>query len=138
MTISTTITSPITPRITKNCKEIEQTLRSLGHASNTEILTALRKDNPTLSATTVHRATSRLASRGVIGIAPTYTDGSMRYDANTKPHDHFVCSSCGILRDTDIKDQVIPILQSYMNDCVISGRLTISGECKNCIRKEEM
>ena len=137
MTTSTTIKASVTPRQTQNCKDIEQALARLGHASNTELLQVLRKTNPSLSATTVHRATSRLASRGVIAIAPPHIDGSMRYDAHTQPHDHFMCNSCGILRDTDIKDRVIPILESSMTDCVISGRLTISGQCKKCINKEK-
>ncbi len=136
MTNATTFKATITPRQTQNCKDIEQALRCLGHASNTELLQVLRKTNPSLSATTVHRATSRLASRGVIAIAPPNIDGSMRYDATTQPHDHFMCNRCGLLRDADIKDRVIPILESKMKDCVISGRLTISGECKNCISKE--
>lgn len=128
---ATTLT---TSRQTKNCKDIEQILKSLGHASNNEILYALRKINPVLSATTVHRATTRLASRGIIASAPPDIDGSMRYDTNNIPHDHFMCKSCGVLRDIDIKDKVIPILKSSMADCVISGRLTISGECKKCIK----
>ena len=136
MTNATTIKTTIAPRQTQNCKDIERALRRLGHASNTELLQKLRKTNPSLSATTVHRATSRLASRGVIAIAPPSIDGSMRYDANTHPHDHFMCNRCGLLRDTDIKDKVIPILESRMDDCVISGRLTISGECKKCMSKE--
>lgn len=138
MTTSTTTPASVTPRQTQNCKDIEQVLQKMGHASNTEILDVLRKSNPGLSATTVHRATSRLALRGVIAVAPPNIDGSMRYDANTDPHDHFTCTSCGMLRDTDIKDQVIPILESRMDDCVISGRLTISGQCKNCINKENI
>jgi len=138
MTNSIAIKAPVTPRQTQNCRDIEQVLQKMGHASNTEILATLRKTNPDLSATTVHRATSRLASRGSIALAPSNIDGSMRYDANATPHDHFMCTSCGMLRDTDIKDQVIPILESSMKDCIISGRITISGECKNCINKENV
>lgn len=132
--------SPSAHRQTKNCKDIESILNSMGHATNTEILHALKKTSPNLSATTVHRATARLASRGVIAIAPSAVDGSMRYDANTNPHDHFMCSDCGMLRDTDIKEKVIPILESSMTDCEISGRLTITGECKKCIfnKREEL
>ena len=96
----------------------------------------MRRSFPELSATTVHRATSRLAARGKIGIAPSTIDGSMRYDANTQPHDHFLCSQCGVLRDTDIKQQIVPILEQNIGDCSISGRITISGICKNCKEEE--
>jgi len=123
-------------RQTKYCQAIEEIMNSLGHATNADILAELRKTYPTVSATTVHRATARLAARGALGLAPASNDGCMRYDTNPGPHDHFECVSCGILRDTDVKDKVVPILESSIGDCHISGRLTISGTCKQC--KEEI
>lgn len=125
-------------RQTKYCDSIEKKLIELGHATNAELLYHLKKIYPDLSATTVHRATARLAARGVICVAPPAHDGSMRYDSNTKQHDHFLCTNCGKLRDADIKDKVIPILESEMDDCHISGRLTISGVCKNCKTMEKL
>lgn len=119
-------------RQTKYCQAIEVLLASKGHATNAELLRELIKTYPHLSATTVHRATARLASRGSIAFAPPAHDGSARYDTNVIPHDHFVCTSCGILRDTNVKDRVAPILESSMDDCHISGRLTIGGLCKQC------
>lgn len=131
-------TSTVTQRQTKYCLAIEQALGVLGHATNAELLAGLRETFPGLSATTVHRATARLASRGTIAIAPPSRDGAMRYDANTSHHDHFQCSSCGMLRDTDIKDKVIPLLEASIHGCSISGRLTISGTCKKCIRSQNV
>lgn len=119
-------------RQTKYCEAIEHALKIKGHATNSELITLLRETFPEVSATTVHRATARLAARAKIGVAPPAADGSMRYDANTQPHDHFSCSKCGILRDTDIKQQVIPILEESIGDCSVSGRITVSGICKNC------
>lgn len=124
-----------TQRQTKYCQAIEALLAIMGHATNAELLEALRKTYPNLSATTVHRATARLAARGSIALAPASRDGSIRYDANLSPHDHFACTSCGMLRDTDVKHKVVPILESTMNDCHISGRLTIGGLCKDCKEK---
>lgn len=121
-------------RQTKYCNAIERAITIAGHATNAELLATLRKTFPDLSATTVHRATARLAERRVIAIAPSTRDGSMLYDANTAPHDHFQCSSCGILRDTNVKDKVIPILESSIGDCTISGQLTITGTCKQCAK----
>lgn len=119
-------------RQTKYCQAIEAMLADMGHATNSELLIELRKTYPDLSATTVHRVTARLASRGTIAIAPSSHDGSMRYDSNVVPHDHFLCTNCGVLRDTDVKDKMVPILESAIGDCHISGRLTISGICKQC------
>ncbi len=122
----------IKPRQSKYCTAIEEIIARLGHATNLEILDELRKDYPKLSATTVHRATARLASRGQLGIAPLGRDGAMRYDANTQSHDHFQCHHCYILRDADIRKAVAPIIRAAIADCEIGGRLVISGLCKDC------
>ena len=124
-------------RQTKYCLDIECQLKKLGHATNAELLALLKKDYPNLSATTVHRATSRLAARGVISIAPPANDGSMRYDANMLQHDHFQCSSCGILKDTYVRDKIVPILEASIDGCNISGQLTINGTCKKCQNQGE-
>src|SRR5574338_660293 len=96
-------------RKTKYCTAIQQHISVLGHATNSQILAVIRKQFPDVSATTVHRATSRLAARGLLGVAPPDQEGAMRYDANTTPHDHFLCNQCGLLRDAVLKAQVIPI-----------------------------
>lgn len=124
-------------RQTKYCQAIEDALCKLGHATNNQLLVVLRSMYPELGATTVHRATARLATRGKIGIAPPDRDGAMRYDANTVPHDHFLCSDCGLLQDTDVKDKVVPVLEKAVDGCSISGRLTISGICKRCNKEKE-
>jgi Fe2+ or Zn2+ uptake regulation protein len=123
----------INRRQTKYCKSIEHILSSLGHATNAEMLAILRERYPDVSATTVHRATARLAERHIIGTAPTTLDGSMRYDANIMPHDHFQCTRCDILRDIDIKDSIVTVIEGSLNGCRISGRLTIRGICSKCI-----
>lgn len=119
-------------RQTKYCNAIESVIAVQGHVTNAELIALLREQFPGVSATTVHRASARLAERGIIAIAPPAKDGSMRYDANLMPHDHFVCSSCDTIRDTDIKDKVIPVIEAAIEGCNISGRLTIGGLCKQC------
>lgn len=125
----------LTTRQTKYCAHIEEIIGQMGHASNVQILRELRRTYPKVSATTVHRATARLAGRGKIGVAPKDKNGAMRYDANTKPHDHFLCIRCGILKDVDIADQITPLLKQAISDCGISGRITISGTCKICSKR---
>jgi len=130
-------TETILQRQTKYCNAIKDQLRPLGHATNAELLLVLRNSFPKLSATTVHRATARLASRGLILIAPPDCHNSIRYDSNIIPHDHFQCSSCGSLKDADIRDKIIPIIEGSINGCKISGRLIINGTCKKCTKKGE-
>lgn len=122
-------------RQTKYCLQIEEVVKQLGHASNAQILAELHTMFPDVSATTVHRATARLAGRGELGVAPADLTGAMRYDANTKPHDHFMCAHCGTLKDVDIAGEVTPLLEQAIEGCSISGRITVSGTCKECNAK---
>lgn len=126
----------IQPRESKYCDAIRSTVAHFGHATNAQILAKLQEQYPDLSATTVHRATARLASRGEIGVAPADTQGAMRYDSLAEPHDHFMCSSCGNLRNVDVVEEVASVVEEKLDGCEISGRITISGVCKMCHKKE--
>jgi len=123
---------PIASRQSKYCQAIAAVMQQRGHASNAELIEELRHTFPDVSATTVHRATARLASRGELATAPSATNGDMRYDAKTTPHDHFLCGKCGILRDVDIAEEITKLVKSKLAGCGISGRVTISGTCKEC------
>ncbi len=125
-------------RQTKYCTQIERIIAEFGHASNAEILAELHQTFPDVSATTVHRATARLASRGEISLAPADPTGAMRYDSNTTPHDHFMCTHCGLLRDVDIADKVRPLLMAEIDGCDISSRITVSGTCKTCTTQKDI
>lgn len=123
-------------RTTKYVVAVKDYLAEVGHASNSEILEDLRQIYKDLSATTIHRITTRLLERGEIALAPVANDNSMRFDANINPHDHFKCTECGLLRDANIKNQIQPILEdSIGGGCSISGRLTIAGLCNKCAHK---
>lgn len=120
-------------RETKYTVAVRRAIEQCGHATNGEILALLRGDFPKLSATTVHRTTARLCSRGEIGLAPSTKHNAVRYDANTRPHDHFLCTNCDMLRDAMVSDIVRPVVESAIGGgCSISGNMTISGICKQC------
>jgi len=125
----------VIPRDTKYTKELLLAISELGHATNAELLDKLTGVFPDLSATTVHRSSARLAERGLLGVAPPDMQGSMRYDANTKPHDHFVCTNCGGIRDIVVAENIIPTISSALGGCKITGRLLIQGSCETCLTK---
>lgn len=120
-------------RSTQYIIDVENYLKKKGHLSNVEILQYLQKKHPSISATTVHRITSRLVERGKLSLAPVAKGNSMRFDANIAAHDHFLCSNCDVLRDTHVANDIRPILEkSIGDDCSISGNLVITGLCKKC------
>jgi Fe2+ or Zn2+ uptake regulation protein len=130
MSLSTTLSS--VSRETKYCEAIRQAVRYIGHATNAQALAYLHLKYPLVSATTIHRATQRLANRNQLAAAPPDRQGSMRYETNLEPHDHFMCLRCGRLRDVNIMDEVIPIMKTRIDGCQISGRIVINGLCYFC------
>ncbi|MCA1807596.1 MAG: hypothetical protein LC687_07095, partial [Actinobacteria bacterium] len=72
-----------TLRKTKYTDAVRTATTQLGHASNSDIIEMLRADYPDISATTVHRITTRLHDSGELSLAPSKEDGAMRYDSNT-------------------------------------------------------
>lgn len=122
-------------RTSKYITAIRQLMAQHGHATNHELLEALRRHYTEVSATTVHRITARMHERGELQLAPSGHDGALRYDANLAPHDHFLCNQCGFIRDTQLGEIIRPAVEAAIgSDCSISGSLTVSGVCKNCYK----
>jgi Fe2+ or Zn2+ uptake regulation protein len=124
-------------RSTKYTQEVSRIIETSGHVTNAEILEELRKIYSDVTATTVHRVTTRLAEHGRITEAPHDRHGAIRYDNNIKSHDHFLCQSCGGIKDIDVAEQVIPSISRALGGCRITGRLVIYGSCENCLVKKE-
>jgi Fur family peroxide stress response transcriptional regulator len=124
-----------TLRNTKYSEDIIKFLGSNGHATNLEIIESLRIKYPRLSATTVHRVTSRLCENGLINEAPPDLIGSMRFDSNLTPHDHFICMNCGGIRDIYVAEEFIPRISEALGGCKVTGRLVINGSCELCLKK---
>lgn len=128
-------------RQTKYATAVYETLQELKHATNIELLRKVQLLYPEVSATTIHRVTTRLKERGIIGCAPKPADGSERYDVTVEPHHHFMCSNCsGIcdVPDSEEAARVISQLKDLSGECAIAGTLTLSGVCKKCKGVDEI
>lgn len=125
-------------RTTKYTQAVTDFVKQACHATNAQILAGLRHDYPVLSATTVHRITTRMVDRKELVAAPSTLDGAARFDTNLTPHDHFHCLGCDQLRDIELPRDVFDYLQNCVGDCQPSGRLNIQGSCAKCLNKEEL
>ncbi|TAL14620.1 hypothetical protein EPN95_02350 [Patescibacteria group bacterium] len=126
-------------RSTKYVQDVENYLQQKGHSSNIEILEFMQKNYADISATTVHRITTRLVERRKISLAPVAKGNVMRFDANIAAHDHFLCSNCDMLRDANVADDIRPMLEQSIGDgCHISGNLVITGLCKKCSKESKI
>ena len=124
-----------TTRETKYTSEVHKIISDLEHGTNAEITNKLREKYKDVSETTVHRVTSRLCERGEIRQAPSDKSGAKRFDSNIKPHDHFTCTNCGGLKDIDVAEELIPVIEKALGGCKVNGRLLINGSCDRCLKE---
>lgn len=124
-----------TSRQTKYVTAVREALKTLDHATNSQILDAVQRTYPEAGITTIHRVTARLKARDIIACAPKHIDGSERYDANTTPHHHFMCTNCGALCDIPDSDEAkhaVSQIQNLSEQCKLAGMLTLQGTCVTC------
>lgn len=93
---------------------------------------------PNISLGTVYRNLNLLAEQGEI-IKLSHGTGSDRFDGNTLPHYHFVCTKCSRVEDLDITPDVIEQLNqaagSHFNGIIEGNSTFFYGKCSRCIPK---
>lgn len=104
-------------------------LKTKTHPTADEIFFNARERLPKISLATVYRNLKILKQEGKI--LELRLDKSMRFDANLKPHDHFVCNKCGKVFDLDQNVEISP-KDSKMK----YSRYAVAfyGICKDCKR----
>lgn len=115
-------------------KAVVQALHTLGHATNQDLHEQVTKQLPGLSATTVHRITTRLIENKEIGYAPSNGKAVM-LDAEPEPHDHFVCKGCGGMKDITLPNSVFKNIQEQLGKNIVENELVIYGICVDCANK---
>lgn len=107
------------------------------HPSAEMVYEMLQETNPDISLATVYRNLALFRSQGLIQSLGT-VNGSERFDADTHPHVHFVCTECGAVMDLP---QVEPPLSlgaaaEESTGCRVQGcQLTFTGLCGSCKSK---
>ena len=93
----------------------------------------VRRTMPSVSLDTVYRALALFADLGLIStIRPL--GRHIRFDANTSPHHHFICSHCGAaidFEDRDFDNLRIPASASALGR-VVSRHVELRGLCGPC------
>ncbi len=104
------------------------------HPSAEMVYEMLRPDFPDISLATVYRNLSRFKSEGLIQSLGT-VNGIERFDADTHPHVHFICTGCGRVMDLPQLEPPLSLGQEAeaSTGChVESCQLTFSGLCGHC------
>lgn len=103
------------------------------HPTAETIYQALRAENPGLSRGTVYRNLGILAQQGQIIRMPFPVE---RYDGDTSPHAHLICTCCGQVSDLRIPynaglDEAVSRLghcRVHRHDCYFYGQCSACGE----------
>ncbi len=96
----------------------------------------VRERVPAISRDTVYRTLATLERKGFIRRADAVT-GASRYDANPRPHHHFICTSCGLIKDfrsEALDDLSIPKSVEALGR-IDTAQVQVRGVCKSCQKK---
>lgn len=105
------------------------------HPSAETVHEMLQAEHPDISLATVYRNLALFKKQGLIQSIGT-VNGIERFDANTDPHVHFVCTGCDAV--LDFPQVEVPTSlgtnAEKLTGCQIAGcQLTFTGLCQNCI-----
>ena len=106
------------------------------HPTADTIYMNIRGTYPNISLGTVYRNLNLLAEQGEI-IKLNCQDGSDRFDANVKPHYHFLCNDCGAVLDIEMEsiDHINKIAGAGFQGKVEGHVAFFYGQCPNCAQK---
>lgn len=114
---------------------LEAICNTKNHPTAEWVYQAVKPQYPDLSLGTVYRNLSRFKEEGKI-ISIGVVNGQERFDGNTRPHNHFVCTQCG--RVIDLEERYLPsethqMLSSKYGVQVESHELIFHGVCRECL-----
>lgn len=104
------------------------------HPSAETIFTDLKSQIPDLSMGTVYRNLTLFKKQGLATSVATVS-GVERFDGNTEPHVHFICSACDAvidLMDLQVPDALRSTAASCCGGQVEGCQLSFTGICREC------
>lgn len=106
------------------------------HPTADMIYANMRALYPNISLGTVYRNLSLLVDMGEV-LKLSVGDGPDRFDGNTEPHYHFICTECQNVLDLKMESiDHINVIAGQNFDGEIKGHMTyFYGVCGDCIKK---
>ena len=97
----------------------------------------LKPQFPDLSLGTVYRNIAAFKAEGMIDSVGV-VNGLERYDANTAPHAHIICTGCGAVLDAEtvvLPEDLLARVQSDTGCELLGYQITFSGTCPHCLQQ---
>ena len=109
------------------------------HPSAETLFQMLQEEHPDISLATVYRNLTLFKNQGMIQ-SLGMIHGIERFDANTRPHVHFVCNCCSAVMDLHQMDAPQRLCQEaaqHIGGQVDVCQLMFFGTCRACLAKQE-
>lgn len=107
-------------------------LQRSDHPTAEQISSHLNQDAPTSSQATIYKTLLALRDVGLVREV-LLEEGVCRYDANTHPHHHFRCQSCGEVEDIAWEEFPVPNFQGLRPGLQVNNyEITVHGYCDHC------
>ncbi len=109
------------------------------HPSAETVHQMLQAEHPDISVATVYRNLALFKRQGLIQSLGT-VEGIERFDANTEPHVHFICTCCSAVMDlpqVEAPQQLAGLAEELCGGRVTGCQLSFIGICKNCCQNEQ-
>lgn len=104
------------------------------HPSADMVYASLKQEIPDLSLGTVYRNLSMFRQQGTIASVGT-VNGVERFDGNTAPHVHFICTGCSAVIDLpqmQVPVQLTQAAETQLGGLVEDCQLSFTGLCRDC------
>lgn len=125
-------------RVTYQRTEIFRQLASSEEHPDAEMIyRRVHRRIPAVSLDTVYRTLRALEELHLVRKAEVHS-GSARYDANPRPHHHFLCTDCGLVRDVYSEEMDrVPVPASVRRiGRVTSRHVQLLGTCTRCAARK--
>lgn len=109
------------------------------HPSAEMLHEMLLTQHPDISLATVYRNLTLFKNQGIIQSLGT-VGGIERFDGNTQPHVHFICSCCHAIIDLPqlaVPEQLRSTVEAATGGQVGECQLSFTGTCQSCCQKEK-
>ncbi|RMF70037.1 MAG: transcriptional repressor [Calditrichaeota bacterium] len=121
----------------RNSKQRQRILEVLSettaHPTANWIYERLKPEFPSLSLGTIYRNLRILVDQGKV-FELKFGSTFDRYDADTRPHYHFICEVCGRIEDVELEHEaeLNAKVEALTNHRVDYHRLEFYGKCQAC------
>ena len=126
--------APVQKHFRKRDAILECLRCSKAHPSAEMLFNQLKPQIPDLSMGTVYRNLTLFKEQGLCSSVATVS-GVERFDGNTDPHVHFICSNCDAVIDLDEMQIPQALSQTAASCCggqVTECQLSFTGLCRDC------